>query len=113
MNVCILCATGKSGRRLVRAVSLSDEAALADNLKGHDAVINAAGYVTDGAHYVALVQSVIRAAEAALAPCSAFRSNGRAEFGADCPLRHSLSERPRKSPPANPICPAAQFAALS
>ena len=96
MNICILGASGKSGRRLVRAaldrghavsaivrdpakladlaherltvrtVSLLDEAALAAVLKGHDAAINAAGYITDGPDYVALVQTVIRAAQTAL-----------------------------------------------
>ncbi len=96
MKVCVLGATGRSGCRIVsaavarghdvtalvrdagkahttmherasiRALSFGDEAALTDAMRGHDAVINAAGYVGDGADYVRLVQSIIRCAEAAL-----------------------------------------------
>jgi uncharacterized protein len=96
MKVCVLGATGRSGRRIVsaalarghdvtalvrdagkaratmherasiRALSVADEVALVDAMRGHDAVINAAGYVGDGANYVVLVQSIIRCAEAAL-----------------------------------------------
>lgn len=96
MKICILGATGNSGRRLVRAaladghgvtalvrdagkmsgaadanlavhsVPFDDEGRLAETMRGHDAVINAAGYVTDGPAYVELVQRIIRAASAAL-----------------------------------------------
>jgi len=96
MKVCVLGATGRSGRRIVSAalagghdvtalvrdagkaqatideratitaLSFTDENALIDAMRGHDAVINAGGYVGDGAHYLRLVQSVIRCAEAAL-----------------------------------------------
>lgn len=96
MKLCILGATGNSGRRLVRGalerghhvtalvrdasklreppsdrlavsdVSLTDEAALADALRGADAVINAAGYIGDGARYVPLIHGIIRAATDAL-----------------------------------------------
>lgn len=96
MNICVVGATGKSGRRLVRLaldrehgvtalvrdrakladlaherltvreVSLADMATLIDVLKGHGAVINAAGYVTDGSAFISLVGTVIGAAEAAL-----------------------------------------------
>lgn len=96
MKVCVPGATGRSGRRIVsaalarghdvtalvrdagkaqslvherasaRAISFTDEGALVDALRGNDAVINAAGYVGDGADYVRLVQGIIRCAEAAL-----------------------------------------------
>jgi len=96
MNICILGASGRSGRRLVSAAidhghhvtavlrdpakladlahdrltvqvtSLSDRAALADVLRGHDVVINAAGYVADGAAYTSLVANVVATVESAL-----------------------------------------------
>lgn len=96
MKLCILGATGNSGRRLVRGalerghqvtalvrdagkltepasdrlavreVALTDEPALAAALRGHDAVINAAGYIGDGAAYVPLIHGIIRAAHNAL-----------------------------------------------
>lgn len=96
MKLCILGATGNSGRPLVRAaleqghavtavvrdagktasmaherlavraVSFGDHAALTDALKGHDAIINAAGHVDDGAGYVSLIAGIVRAADAAL-----------------------------------------------
>lgn len=96
MKIAVLGATGASGRRLVRAAAaahhdvtaivrdptkaadlagdrvtirqaaLTAHDALADVLRGHDAVINAAGYIADGAAYVPLVQGVIRATETAL-----------------------------------------------
>jgi len=96
MNICVLGATGRSGRRLVsaaidnghhvtavardparladlahdrltvRVASLSEHAALADVLRGHDAVINVAGYVADGASFTSLVANVIAAVESAL-----------------------------------------------
>jgi putative NADH-flavin reductase len=96
VRICILGATGNSGRALVRAalarghdvtavvrtpskiadlthdrlsvrtVSLTDHVALREALSGHDAVINAAGHVGDGAAFPQLVRGVIRAAEAAL-----------------------------------------------
>lgn len=102
MKVCVLGATGRSGRRIVRAAldrgmsvtalvrdaakaadlaherltvraaSFSDEAALAEIIRGHDAAVNAAGYVTDGAANVDLVQRVIRAAEQGLGPGGRF-----------------------------------------
>ncbi|MES1201437.1 MAG: NAD(P)H-binding protein [Pseudomonadota bacterium] len=96
MKLCIVGGTGNSGRALVRSalarghdvtalvrneakiadlahprlcasvVSLGDHAALTRTLCGHDAVINAAGYVSEGPAFVDLVQGVIRAADAAL-----------------------------------------------
>jgi putative NADH-flavin reductase len=102
MKICILGATGKSGRRLTRAAlerghdvtavvrdaakaadlahnrltvrtpSYSDEAELAEALRGHDAVINAAGYISDGPDYVPLVHRIIRATETALGPGGRF-----------------------------------------
>ncbi|MFO1185909.1 MAG: NAD(P)H-binding protein [Bauldia sp.] len=102
MKLAILGATGDSGRRLVRAaladghevtaivrdaakaaalaaprltirqVAFSDHAALVAALRGHDAVINAAGYLRDGPAFVALVQAVIRAAAEALGPGGRF-----------------------------------------
>lgn len=96
MKVCVLGATGRSGRRIVgaalasghdvtalvrdsskahdithervhvRALSFADEGALVDAMRSHDAIINAAGYVSDGAGYAPLVQRIIRCAEAAL-----------------------------------------------
>jgi hypothetical protein len=96
MRICVLGASGKSGRRIVRAalrqghsvtaivrnaakiadlrheqltervVPFTDEAALADAIRGHDAAVNAAGYVTEGRAYVELVQRVIRATQSAL-----------------------------------------------
>lgn len=102
MKVAIIGATGASGRRLVRAalahghdvtaivrdpakaadlaaerltiraLSLTDHVALVEALRGHDAVINAAGYIADGPTYVPLVQGVIRAAAEALGPGGRF-----------------------------------------
>jgi uncharacterized protein len=96
MKICILGADGKSGRRLVtaalasghnvtalvrdlekfgyaananlevRAVSFADEAQLVEAMADHDAVINAAGYITAGRAYTELVQCVIGAADKAL-----------------------------------------------
>lgn len=96
MKICILGATGNSGRRLVRAAldrghhvtalvrdpakaaafaherlnvhapSFTDSTALIEALRGHDAVINAAGYLGDGPAFAPLVQSIIRATDAAL-----------------------------------------------
>lgn len=96
MKLCVLGATGNSGRPLVRAaldrghavaavvrdagkmaglaharltvraVSFADHAALTDALKGHDAVVNAAGHVNDSAGYVLLIAGIVRAADAAL-----------------------------------------------
>jgi putative NADH-flavin reductase len=102
MRVCILGASGNSGRALVRIalerghevtalvrnrakiadltqarlsvsdVSLGDPAGLTEALRGHDAVINAAGYVSDGPAFIDLVKGVIRAAEAGLGPGGRF-----------------------------------------
>lgn len=102
MKLCVLGATGNSGRRIVREAlrqglsvtavvrdrataadlaharltlreaSFSDEAVLAAIISGHDAAVNAAGYVTDGPAYVTLVQGVIRAAEQGLGPGGRF-----------------------------------------
>jgi putative NADH-flavin reductase len=102
VKVCVLGATGKSGRRIVRAAlqqgfsvtalvrdaakaadltherltvraaSFSDEAALAEIIRGHDAAVNAAGYVTEGAAYETLIRGVIRAVEQALGPGGRF-----------------------------------------
>jgi len=96
VKICILGANGKSGRRLVmaalasghnvtalvrdlekladlananlevRAVSYTDEAQLVEAMADYDAVINAAGYITDGRAYSDLVQRVIGAADKAL-----------------------------------------------
>jgi putative NADH-flavin reductase len=96
MRICILGASGNSGRALVRLalarghdvsalvrnrakvadldharlsvneVSLGDHAQLTDALNGHDVVINAAGYVSDGLAFVDLVRGVIRATDASL-----------------------------------------------
>lgn len=94
MRVCILGATGKSGRRLTAealgrghavtalvrnasalaptqklAVTEADFAnvdVLTGYMRGHDVVINAAGYVTDGAAFTNLVARIISAAESAL-----------------------------------------------
>lgn len=102
MKICIAGATGNSGRRLVRAalerghevtalvrdaakaaaltgerltirpVSLADHDALTEAMRGHDAAINAAGYISDGPAYAPLVQGVIRAAVDALGPDGRF-----------------------------------------
>ncbi len=45
---------------------------MTEALRGHDAVINAAGYIGDGAPFVDLVKGVIRAAEAGLGPGGRF-----------------------------------------
>ena len=45
-----------------------DPAALQAAMAGHDAVINCAGYVADGAAFTALVDRVVTAAEGALGP---------------------------------------------
>jgi putative NADH-flavin reductase len=96
MKICILGASGNSGRALVRLAlerghdvtalvrnrskvadldharlsvseeSFGDHAQLTDALRGHDAAINAAGYVSDGPAFVTLVKSVIRATDAGL-----------------------------------------------
>jgi uncharacterized protein len=96
MKIAIIGATGNSGRALtraaiqngdevtaivrdpnkvhsytrervtVRAVDLLDHVALVAALQGHDAIINAAGHVTDLHGFVPLVTAVIEAAEAAL-----------------------------------------------
>lgn len=96
MKLCILGASGNSGRALVRSAlerghevtallrnpkkiadlahprlsvrvsALEDQPALTETLRGHEAVINAAGYVSDGPAFLSLVASVIGAAEAAL-----------------------------------------------
>jgi uncharacterized protein len=49
-----------------RRVDLFDQADLTSALQGHDAIVNAAGYVTDIPTFVPLVGKVIAAAEAAL-----------------------------------------------
>lgn len=102
MKLCVLGASGNSGRALVHMaldrghevtavvrnkakiadldraglsvsdVSLADPAGLREALRGHDAVINAAGYVSDGPAFVDLVKSVIRAADAGLGPGGRF-----------------------------------------
>lgn len=94
MNICILGATGNCGRRIVkgaierghavtalvrdscqlqpqdrltiRTVSFEDPAQLADAMRGHNAVINSAGNISQGASYVPFVGRIIRAAEDAL-----------------------------------------------
>jgi uncharacterized protein len=96
MRIAIIGATGNSGRALTRAairnghevtalvrdpdkidsytrdrvtvgaVDLFDHSGLVAALQGHDAIINAAGHVTDLAGFVPLVAEVIKAAEAAL-----------------------------------------------
>ena len=94
MRLCILGATGNSGRRLtaealargqevtalvrnaasiaaaaslsIRQVDFADADALTDAMRGHDVVINTAGYVTGGNAYTDLVGRIIRAADLAL-----------------------------------------------
>jgi uncharacterized protein len=96
VNIVIIGATGNSGRALTRAainnghevtaivrdpdkidnftkervnvrtVDLFDHEKLVAALRGHDVIINAAGYVTDLPGFVPLVAKVITAAEAAL-----------------------------------------------
>lgn len=102
MKVCILGATGNTGRRLVaralneghevtaavrdpsRAtgcqhknltlskVDFDDATALCDLMKGQDVVINTAGYLADSENFSPLVRRIIRAAEAALGPGGRF-----------------------------------------
>lgn len=102
MKLCILGASGKSGRALARMalerghevtaivrnrakiadltharmsvsdVSLGDLSGLTEALRGHDAVINAAGYVSDGPAFVDLVKGIVRAADAGLGPGGRF-----------------------------------------
>jgi putative NADH-flavin reductase len=100
MRLCVLGATGNSGRRIVaealarghdvtalarstgalapapnltiQQVDFSDHAALESALRNHDAVINAAGYVTDGAKFTDLVGKVITATASALGPGGRF-----------------------------------------
>lgn len=96
MKLCVLGAGGNSGRALVRGalvrahdvsafardpeklaelkhdrltirnVSLSDHGALSEALRGYDAVINAAGNVSDGPAFTTLVRGIILAAQAGL-----------------------------------------------
>lgn len=95
MKLCVIGAGGKTGQRIVRLAlerghqvtavlrdptklelshgllrvrnaPLLEQDALAEILKGHDAVVNAAGYVTNGPAYLALLDSVIGATEMAL-----------------------------------------------
>ena len=100
MRLCVLGATGNSGRRIVaealalghdvtalvrsagalapapnltiQQVDFSDHAALESALRNHDAVINAAGYVADGAKFTDLVGKVITATASALGPGGRF-----------------------------------------
>ncbi|MGE0742916.1 MAG: NAD(P)-dependent oxidoreductase [Hyphomonadaceae bacterium] len=102
MKVCVLGATGRSGQRIARtltarghdvtvivrdadkaaslsagrvhivAVSFEDKAALTAAMRGHDAVINSAGYISDGADYLTLVQRIVCCADAALGPSGRF-----------------------------------------
>jgi len=100
MRLCVLGATGRSGRRIVsgalerghavtalvrrdgglvphprlvvRQVAFSELDALADAVSAHDAVINAAGYVADGPHFTALVGRVIAATAQGLGPGGRF-----------------------------------------
>jgi hypothetical protein len=53
-------------------VSLGDRDALTEVLRGHDAVINAAGYVSDGPAFIELVGRVVEAADKALGPQGRF-----------------------------------------
>lgn len=96
MKICVLGATGRSGRRIVNAVaarghevtavvrdaakaeslrvdrisivptSFEDDTALVAAMRNHDAVINAAGYISDGVNYLTLVRRIICCAESAL-----------------------------------------------
>lgn len=100
MKLCILGATGNSGRRLVRealargheatalvrdasatpaahnltvrAVDFGDANTLAHAMRGCDVIINAAGYVADGDAFTGLVGRIIDAADAALGPGGRF-----------------------------------------
>lgn len=98
MKICVPGATGNSGRRIVKQaaergmsvtaiVRSADRAqklahanvsiveadfgsidSLASVMEGHDAVLNAAGYLSDAENFKALVRRVISAAEVALGP---------------------------------------------
>ena len=100
MRLCVLGATGNSGRRivsealarghevtaLVRTTSalapasklsicqndFTDTSRLASALRAHDVAINAAGYVTDGSRFTDLVGRIIKAADLALGPNGRF-----------------------------------------
>jgi hypothetical protein len=50
----------------VRAITFEDAEQLAEAMRDHDAVINAAGYLNDGASYVSLVTRIVNAAQKAL-----------------------------------------------
>ena len=100
MRLCVLGATGNSGRRIVsealarghevtalvrntsalapsprlavHQVDYSAAGALESALRSHDAVINAAGYVADGARFTDLVGRIIAATSSALGPGGRF-----------------------------------------
>lgn len=100
MHLCVLGATGKSGRRIVsealarghtvtavvrnaagvapapglsaQQADFADDGALTAAMRSHDAVINAAGYVSDGEAFTMLVGRIIAAANTALGPGGRF-----------------------------------------
>lgn len=100
MKVCVLGATGNSGRRIVsaalagghevtalvrsanaitpainlavHAIDFADAEALRSSMRSHDVVINAAGYVADGPRFTDLVGRIISAAQDALGPGGRF-----------------------------------------
>lgn len=69
---------GQTGGLTTTVCDLGDMDAVAAAMAGHDVAINAAGYVTDGEAYRALVAGVIRAAEKALGPGGRFWAFGGA-----------------------------------
>lgn len=101
MKICILGATGNSGRRLVaraldeghqvtaivrdasamaiqhaslavRQVNYDERRQLIDAIRGHEVVINSAGYLSDTGNFNRLVARVVEAADAALGPNGRF-----------------------------------------
>lgn len=100
MRVCVLGATGNSGRRIVsaalarghevtalvrsanaitpainlavHAIDFADAEALRSSMRSHDVVVNAAGYVADGPRFTELVGRIISAAHHALGPGGRF-----------------------------------------
>lgn len=100
MRVCVLGATGNSGRRIVsaalarghevtalvrsanamtpainlavHAIDFADAGALRSSMQSHDVIVNAAGYVADGPRFTDLVGRIISAAQDALGPGGRF-----------------------------------------
>lgn len=100
MRVCVLGATGNSGRRIVsaalarghevtalvrsanaitpainlavHAIDFADAEALRSSIRSHDVVVNAAGHVADGPRFTDLVGRIISATQDALGPGGRF-----------------------------------------